>query len=362
MKTERQSNVELLRILAAMAVVVLHYINPVVGGGLDYVQKAGAVPNRYMMLAIESLLICAVNVFIMISGYFMCESRKTDFWKCIQLLFQTVLFSAILKIAGCVVHHNPLSLSLVLSTLVPKNYFVILYCCVYIVAPYINLLMKRLNMQALKRMVIILMLLFSVYPTLIDALSNVTGKDTTSMSTIGMYGSQWGYTIINFMLMYILGAYLRISDSGIKGWGKGKLVSGIITCTACLVVWNQTIDSNSSFFATSSWEYCNPIVVFEAILMLELFLRFKIGSRKYINSLAKASFTTFLLHGAFLRYLRIEKYAVQAPLVMLLHVLISAIGIYIICYAVHLVYDMITRRFFTALSRKLDLTYVLPDS
>lgn len=32
-KRERQSNIELLRVLAIMGVIVLHYNNPVMGGG-----------------------------------------------------------------------------------------------------------------------------------------------------------------------------------------------------------------------------------------------------------------------------------------------------------------------------------------
>lgn len=34
-KIERQSNIELLRILAIMGVIVLHYNNPVIGGGYN---------------------------------------------------------------------------------------------------------------------------------------------------------------------------------------------------------------------------------------------------------------------------------------------------------------------------------------
>lgn len=34
-KAERQSNIELLRVLAILGVVVLHYNNPVLGGGHD---------------------------------------------------------------------------------------------------------------------------------------------------------------------------------------------------------------------------------------------------------------------------------------------------------------------------------------
>jgi len=37
---ERQSNIELLRILASMGVIVLHYNNPLIGGVLRMLKKA----------------------------------------------------------------------------------------------------------------------------------------------------------------------------------------------------------------------------------------------------------------------------------------------------------------------------------
>ena len=36
---KRQSNIELLRILAIVGVIVLHYSNPAIGGGIRFAQK-----------------------------------------------------------------------------------------------------------------------------------------------------------------------------------------------------------------------------------------------------------------------------------------------------------------------------------
>ena len=47
------------------------------------------------------------------------------------------------------------------------------------------------------------MLIFSVWTIVIDVAENITGNTYLGLSTIGMYGSQYGYTIINFV-WYIL--------------------------------------------------------------------------------------------------------------------------------------------------------------
>ena len=73
-KTARQSNIELLRILAIMGVIILHYNNPVIGGGIKFVEKNSM--NYYVLYLLESLFACGVNLFMLISGYFMFESSK----------------------------------------------------------------------------------------------------------------------------------------------------------------------------------------------------------------------------------------------------------------------------------------------
>ena len=76
MKVERQSNIELLRILAIMGVIVLHYGNPSMGGGRSDVKESSI--NSYVLYLVISLFACAVDLFMIISGYFMCNSKAIN--------------------------------------------------------------------------------------------------------------------------------------------------------------------------------------------------------------------------------------------------------------------------------------------
>ena len=67
MKKERQSNIELLRMLAIMGVVILHYNNQYFGAAFELVQPETV--NYYILSVLESLSICAVDLFILISVY-----------------------------------------------------------------------------------------------------------------------------------------------------------------------------------------------------------------------------------------------------------------------------------------------------
>ena len=65
----RQSNIELLRIISMLGIIVLHYNNSDMGGG--FLHAVGL--NRFILMFLESIFICGVNLYILISGYFFCE-------------------------------------------------------------------------------------------------------------------------------------------------------------------------------------------------------------------------------------------------------------------------------------------------
>ena len=66
-RRDRESNIELLRILAMFGVIILHYNNPSIGG-LSFV-KYGSLNYWFLNIA-ESIFVCAVNLFMIISAYF----------------------------------------------------------------------------------------------------------------------------------------------------------------------------------------------------------------------------------------------------------------------------------------------------
>lgn len=79
-KAQRASNIEVLRIIAACGVVVLHYNNVSMGGGFAHVEAGSA--NQYVLYFSESIFICAVNLFVMVSAYFLCMTNKRKLIKC----------------------------------------------------------------------------------------------------------------------------------------------------------------------------------------------------------------------------------------------------------------------------------------
>ena len=54
--------------------------------------------------------------------------------------------------------------------------------------------------------------LFSIYPTFVEVFEYLTHREWIGISTIGAYGSQDGYQIVNFILMYYVGMYIRKNE------------------------------------------------------------------------------------------------------------------------------------------------------
>ena len=347
---ERQSNIELLRILAIMGVIVLHYNNPLIGKGIVFA-KEGSI-NFYILYVLESVFACGVDLFMLISGYFMCESKRRNIWRPIELIIQVMIFRETLYLVRVALHALPFSIKSAITTMIPSNYFVILYCGVFMLSPFINILIEKLSMKSFGTLMLLSTILFSVVPTIVDVLGEIRGDQFVGLSTIGMYGSQWGYTIVNFILMYLIGAYLRKGQCKFLEWKSWKLIICLIANVLLLVLWARLNDKTGFFTERSSWEYCNPLIIFESVIIFTLFSGIKIGVNKVINYLAEGVFTVFLLHQVFIPYLQIEKFVTGDPFFMIIHIFACAITLYLGCWCVHRIYHLITDPIFKRLSAK----------
>ena len=333
-KVKRQSGIELLRILAICGVVVLHYNNRDIGGALKYVSEGTL--NYYLLNILESLFICGVNLFILISGYFLCVSQKRKVIRIFELIIQVSIFGMIKSLI------QGMSLKGIIISAIPNNYFVILYIVLYLISPYINLLLANLKGEKLNRFFILSIMLFSVWPTAVDVFEEITTREWMGLSSIGMYGSQAGYTVVNFVLLYLIGAYIHLSDFQFSRLGKGKLIICVIGCSILLTIWTIVLPK-------TALEYCNPIIIIEAVCLFLVFKEMNFYNC-FVNSLAKATFTCFLLHDIFLPYLNIERAVKSNILFLSIHILGSIIGIYLLSWAAYLGYEYLTNYFFAKIN------------
>lgn len=336
----RESNIELLRILTICGVVVLHY-----NGNVAFSHVAAGSANFYLLTALEGLFICAVDLFVLISGYFLVGTTKRRGVKALELVVQVMVMGAVKYLVTCLLGSNGLSLRSLVGAVIPNNYFVTLYLTVYLLSPYFNIALEKLTDRQYGVLVLMGVCLFSVWPTLLDTLGEATGYVLNGLYTTGSGGSQYGYSLINFALMYLIGGYLRRLSArnwSPKGWVCGLLLA---LCVGVLFFWQL-------WFPGIARAYCNPLVIAEAVLLFVLFGKLRFESR-IVNILAKGAFTCFLVHDLFLWYIGIERVVNGSTALLLVHLTASVILIFLACWCVWRVYHWVTAHIFRWIGGKL---------
>ena len=331
----RNSSIELLRIIAMMGVVILHYNNGQMGGGFQYVRE-GSI-NQMVLFLSESLFIGSVNLFVMISGYFLCKTQKRRFIKVVELVVQVLAFSEGFYLLRVISGTMSFSVGEFLLNLIPKNYFVILYATLYFISPYFNLMIDKISKQQYQKLLILLMALFSIWTIGIDYLEGFLGITLNGSSTIGCYGSQAGYTIVNFAMMYMIGAYIRIY--GINFSKQKNLIC--LVSTLLLIFMLSYIENRFGSGPIATWNYNNPLVIIFATLLLLYIIRYSFESR-IINELAKGAFTCFLFHTACLPFMKIQTFVNSNFVVLIFHQILVGIALYLVSYLVYKVYTWCT--------------------
>ena len=198
MQAKRQANFELLRIVAMLMIIVLHYLNKS-DLILLYTQEHSAV--NYAAHFIEAFCIVAVNCYVLLSGYFLVESA----WKpervvslVAQILFYSVLIPIVLICVG-VISAGDLSvydwLNYVLPIETEHYWFATAYLIMYLFAPLLAAGVKAVEKRTLEIIIGIMVLFFSVWKSLLPA----------SLAT-DRYGYDYGW----FLCLFLIAAYIRL--------------------------------------------------------------------------------------------------------------------------------------------------------
>lgn len=321
----RDSNIELLRIIAAMGVIALHYNNPLAGNAFSLAEEGF---NLFFLKVVESLFACSVNLFVLISGYYMSNTRKIQIEKYIQMFIQLMIFNLIFFIIEIVGQKDFFSISGLVFSVLPRNWFIILYIVLCFLAPFLNILLDNLSNQGRIFFIILIVCLFSVYPTVVDYLGyfcNIGG-----MSSISSSGSLEGYTIINFIMMYCIGAVIRQNEKPIST----RLLLLLLFINTGIILGLSYLPRQIMWLA---WEYCSPFVVIQAVLIFNIFNNIKMKQSNIVNILSPASLVVYLTHSYFLKFAEIS--IVAKSIFLPLHLLITCLSIYFLGWLIYKIYD-----------------------
>lgn len=319
-KGNRFSNFEMLRIVLIIYVIILHFNDTSRMGALSFIRNA-SFSNKIYLYLLESFTICAVNTFVLLSGYFMTTRKSVSIRKVIDLFISVVFYSVFTYLVCLVITHD-FSIKHLIASFIPSNYYAWLYCSVFLLAPFLNLIMESIDDDKLNLFLILLLILFSIIPTLIDFVSTKIGLQINGLSTVSKDGNGKGFTLINFIMMYFIGGYLARKKID---YGKYNIL-GYIICSLIVFI-GLFINRKHSL------DYCNFFVVLQSIFFFGIFniLKFK---NRIINFFAKSVWGIFIIHGSIINIIsnifKVEKYVKGSFLSLFIYSLICIISVFFI--------------------------------
>lgn len=279
---KRDSNMELLRVVAMLLVMVVHANFRALP--VPSVIEAHVMPvSTALRFFTESLAIIAVNVFVLLSGWYGIKPRLSRLG---ELLFQ-ILFFTLLIVAGCALlapaQLLPSSLAWQRALMAGEwdYWFVKSYLMLYLLSPMLNAFVK----SATRRQFGLVLIGFFVMQTAYGWWYN----DAATWF-------KCGYSPVSFAGLYLLARYVRLYPCRI--WSLPKWVDVMIylafavllTAAACLLRYHG--ERIGHLFM-----YSNPVVIVMSLHFVLFFSKLNFSSR-VINWLGCSAFAIYLVHSS----------------------------------------------------------------
>lgn len=267
---KRNSSIELYRIIATFAVLIVHFNGWFVGGVPDAFDFSSPSYFRIVQMVISALTCICVNMFIIISGYFGIKLRLSSIFKlCFYLAVIYVPFYLVQSIIGD--GFNTRSFISKFFVISNAGYFIQCYFVLMILSPVLNSFIDKFGKSSLKWVILFWVLeIWFGYVRNIDA-----------------FGYNHGYSVIHFVLIYMIARCIRLYRNEILRvkpilWVAGYLVATVfIICCYLLGLKNN-------------WDYSNPIVVISSICTFLPFLYRNFYS-KTINWIAGGTLAVYII-------------------------------------------------------------------
>ena len=290
-ENKRMANYELLRVVAMVMVVILHFLSH-----SDSLLALDAPISGVRILGtlLESFCLVAVNVYVFISGYFGVKGRFRP-GKAVSLLCQ-IWFYGFLILAAALILGIPTQLQELgvyggIQYLFPIEsetyWFATSYFMLYLLSPVLNAAAQNMTRKQLKIGVAGLLILFS---------------GIKSISPVVFPVDKYGYDLAWFICVYLLAAYLSLyGNEFFKKYGVLIYVgSSVVTFAMVMVLWfvSQKVDSFSYYF-TVPFHYNFVLCLTGAIGLFYGFSKINIKEGRmsaFVRKLGVLSFGVYLFH------------------------------------------------------------------
>lgn len=320
---KRDSNLEILRIISMILIVAHHYAVH----GFNNCELYFSF-NKYVVDILSLGGKVGVICFIMISGYFMIDSKFTvkKLWKLVgQVIFYSyimlLLFSAILnpvyKIDEKAINTSiyPIAYS--------QYWFITCYVVIMILSPYINKFIRCMERKELRNLLITMIILWPI--------------------TMTFLGGNFAFNQLSWLIvLYIMAAYIKLyikfDDKAIKKNKIIMIVSSVFLVLSPIIYNTLGRITGIEEYTKSSRDLASISSILVLVVSVSIFLYFinkKKFSNNIINNVAKCILGVYLIHeNTFFRpylwdtILKNSNY--YSSKLLIVHAIFSIVAVYVI--------------------------------
>lgn len=276
-----------------LMVVTLHFLSK--GGSLN----ESILSGRYNVAwALEGICIVAVNCYVLLSGYFLVTSRFrwSKVWALIaQVLFYSLGVYGVLLAIGKVTFQPDAFFISLFPILTGQYWFISAYIGLYLLSPFLNVMIQNLKQRQHLLLAVALVALFSVWPTLFWQY----GVEGYKISN--------GYSITWFITLYVVASYIRLyvkptyrTLRHLVMYGAAGMVVPILSyALSFYIVRAGGSAPNLAHFRDSLFMYNSFPVLLASVMLFLLFANWRLTNRaviRVVKFLAPLTFGVYLLH------------------------------------------------------------------
>ncbi|MGN0692207.1 MAG: acyltransferase family protein [Oscillospiraceae bacterium] len=286
----RQSNIEMLKIMAVFLIVICHCIP--FGGGVSpsyYFDITKCSENISIIILVIFRYLGQIGnaIFIVCSSWFLTDSNRAKSEKILNIMADSLLFSLAYLIIFIFLG-TELTLKEIIKSFFPvtfgNNWFVTCYIVFYFIHPLLNTVIKSLS----QRQFFILVMLGTFVYSFLDIIHK------------GFESSR----LIYFMLIYFIVAYIKLY---MPNFSKNIKINRILFCLSVvfllmLILLTNCLGLKIDLLSDQMlhWkEFNNPLIIIMAISLFNIFRSWNIQSNA-VNTISSLSMLIYIIHGNFL--------------------------------------------------------------
>ena len=277
---ERESNIEFLRIISMILVLVSHASYTSLGSPTQ-VDISASFESSFLRGLSESLSEVCVNAFILVSGWFGIKVRTIRFAELIfQVLFVSVFIYMMMRLLGLTPSMD-VNEWIELVLIKHRGYwFVKAYIILYLFAPVLNIFVVHVSRIQLKNFLVVFYVVQVIYG-------------------FYHYGSWYagGYSPLSFMGLYLLARYMKLYPNKYTQFNKYTDLFLYLVISVLMVGCSLALTYFFDKGGTVLFLYSSPFVILSSVFFFLFFTKLYFYS-KIVNWVAASCFAVYLVHNS----------------------------------------------------------------